>query len=37
MIIQQNISRPNGFMVCGGVSSRGKTAVHSVAPGTKVN
>ncbi|CAF3386669.1 unnamed protein product [Rotaria sp. Silwood2] len=37
MIIQQNTSRPKGFMVWGGVSSQGKTALRFVAPGTKVN
>ncbi|CAF4371369.1 unnamed protein product, partial [Rotaria sordida] len=37
MIIQQNISRPEGFMVWAGVSTRGKTSLRFVAPGTKVN
>ncbi|CAF4004112.1 unnamed protein product [Rotaria sp. Silwood1] len=37
MIIQQNTSRPKGFMVWGGVSSQGKTALRFVAPGTKIN
>ncbi|CAF4217313.1 unnamed protein product [Rotaria sordida] len=34
MIIQQNISRPKGFMVWAGVSSRGKISLRFVAPGT---
>jgi hypothetical protein len=37
MIIQQDTCRPKGFMVWGGVSSRGKTALRFVAPGVKVN
>jgi hypothetical protein len=37
MIIQQNTSRPKGFMVCGGVSGQGKPTLHFVAPATKVN
>ncbi|CAF3848260.1 unnamed protein product [Rotaria sp. Silwood1] len=37
MIIQQNTSRPKGFIVWGGVSSQGKTTLRFVAPGTKVN
>ena len=37
MIIEQNTSRPKGFMVWGGVSSKGKTALRFVDPGTKVN
>ncbi|CAF1558888.1 unnamed protein product [Rotaria sordida] len=37
MIIQQNTSRPKGFMVWGGVSSQGKTTLRFVTPGTKVN
>lgn len=37
MIIQQNTSRPKGFMVWGGVSSKGKTTLRFVDPGAKVN
>lgn len=37
MIIQQNTCRPKGFMIWGGVSSRGKTTLRFVEPGTKVN
>lgn len=37
MIIQQNTSRPKGFMVWGGVSSRGKTNLCFVEPGAKIN
>ena len=37
MIIQQNTSRPKGFMIWGGVSSKEKTTLRFVAPGTKVN
>ncbi|CAF1337854.1 unnamed protein product [Rotaria sordida] len=37
MIIQQNTSRPKGFMVWGGVSTQGNTTLRLVAPGTKVN
>ncbi|CAF1450128.1 unnamed protein product [Rotaria sp. Silwood1] len=37
MIIQQNSSRPKGFMVWGGISSRGKTNLRFVEPGTKIN
>ena len=37
MIIEQNTSRPKGFMVWGGVSSQGKTTLRFVTPGTKVN
>ncbi|CAF1008388.1 unnamed protein product [Rotaria sordida] len=37
MIIQQNTSRPKGFMVWGGVSTQDKTTLRLVAPGTKVN
>ena len=37
MIIQQNTSRPKGFMVWRGVSSKGKTTLCFVTPGTKVN
>ncbi|CAF4026475.1 unnamed protein product, partial [Rotaria sp. Silwood1] len=37
MIIQQNISRPKGVMVWGGISSRGKTTLCFVQPGAKIN
>jgi hypothetical protein len=37
IIIQQNTSRPKGFMIWGGVSSKGKTTLDFVASGTKVN
>ena len=37
MIIQQGISRPKGFMVWGGILSRGKTALRFVALGVKVD
>ena len=37
MIIQQNTSRPKGFMVWGGVSSKGKTTLRFVEPGAKIN
>ncbi len=37
MIIQQNTSRPKSFTVLGGVSSKRKTTLRFVAPGTKVN
>ncbi|CAF3424905.1 unnamed protein product [Rotaria sp. Silwood1] len=37
MIIQQNTSRPKGFMVWGGISSRGKTNLRFVEPGAKIN
>lgn len=37
MIIQQSTSRPKGFMVWGGVSSKGKTAIRFVDPSAKVN
>ncbi|CAF2118715.1 unnamed protein product [Rotaria magnacalcarata] len=37
MIIQQDSSRPKGFMVWAGISSRGKTSIRFVAPGTKIN
>ncbi|CAF1042739.1 unnamed protein product [Didymodactylos carnosus] len=37
MIIQQDSSRPKGFMVWGGVSSKGKTTLRFVEPGAKVN
>ena len=37
MIIQQNTSRPKGFMVWGGISSRGKTKLRFVEPGAKIN
>ena len=37
MIIQQNTSQPKGFMVWGGVSSKGKTTLRFVALGIKVN
>ena len=37
MIIQQNTSRPKGFMVWGCVSSKGKITLRFVVPGTKVN
>jgi predicted transcriptional regulator/hemolysin-activating ACP:hemolysin acyltransferase len=37
MIIQQNTSRPKGFMVWEGVSSQGKTALRFVEHGTKIN
>ncbi|CAF2153742.1 unnamed protein product [Rotaria magnacalcarata] len=33
MIIQQDSSRPKGFMVWAGISSRGKTSIRFVAPG----
>ena len=37
MIIQQDISRPNGAMVWGGVSTRGKTTLGFVQSGAKIN
>jgi len=37
MIIQQNTSRPKGFIVWGGVSSQGKTTLRFVEPGSKIN
>lgn len=37
MIIQQNTSRPKGFMVWAGVSSKGKTTLRFVEPGVKIN
>ncbi|CAF1287268.1 unnamed protein product [Rotaria sordida] len=37
MIIQQSNSRPKGFMVWGGVSSKGKTTLRFVEPGAKIN
>src|SRR5205085_4655278 len=37
MIIQQESSRPPGFMVWADISSRGKTSLRFVEPGVKVN
>jgi arginine repressor/hemolysin-activating ACP:hemolysin acyltransferase len=37
MIIQQESSRPPGFMVWAGISSHGKTSLRFVEPGVKVN
>ena len=37
MILQQDSSRPKGFMVWAGISSRGKTSTRFVQPGTKIN
>jgi arginine repressor/hemolysin-activating ACP:hemolysin acyltransferase len=37
MIIQQDSSRPKGFMVWAGISSRGKTSIRFVDPGTKID
>jgi predicted transcriptional regulator len=37
MIIQRTTSRPKGFMVWEGVSSKGKTSLRFVAPGVKIN
>lgn len=36
-IIQQDSSRPKGFMVWADISSRGKTSIRFVDPGTKIN
>jgi hypothetical protein len=37
MTIQQDSSRPKGFMVWGGVSAKGKTTLRFVEAGAKVN
>ena len=37
MIIQQDASRPKGVMLWGDVSTRGKTTLRFVQPGTKIN
>ncbi len=37
MIIQQDSSRPEGFMVWADISSYGKTSPRFVKPGTKIN
>ena len=37
MILQQDSSHPKGFIVWAGISSRGKTSVRFVQPGTKIN
>ena len=37
MIIQQEISRPKGFMALGGISSKGKTTLRFVELGAKIN
>jgi arginine repressor len=37
MIIQQDSSRPQGFMVWAGISSHGKTSLRFVKPGVKIN
>lgn len=37
MIIQQDSSRPKGFMVWAGISSHGKTSLRFVKPGAKIN
>lgn len=37
LIIQQDSSRPPGFMVWAGISSRGKTTIRFVKPGVKIN
>ena len=37
MILQQDLSRPKGFMVWAGTSSRGKTSMRFVEPGAKTN
>ncbi|CAF0730990.1 unnamed protein product [Adineta ricciae] len=37
MIIQQDSSRPKAFMVRAGISSHGKTSIHFVDSGTKIN
>ena len=37
MVLQQDSSRPKGFMVWAGISSRGKTSMHFVQPGAQIN
>lgn len=37
MILQQDSSRPQGFMVWAGISSYGKTSLRFVKPGVKIN
>ncbi|CAF2021227.1 unnamed protein product [Rotaria magnacalcarata] len=37
MIIQQDLSRPKGFMVWAGISSHDKTTLRYVKPGAKIN
>ena len=37
LIIEQDSSRPKGFMVWAGISSRGKTALRFVKPGAKID
>jgi hypothetical protein len=37
MIIQQDSSRPERFMVWAGISSHGKTSLRFVIPGAKIN
>jgi histone-lysine N-methyltransferase SETMAR len=37
LIFEQDSSRPAGFMVWGGISSKGKTSLRFVQPGAKIN
>ncbi|CAF4458272.1 unnamed protein product [Rotaria socialis] len=37
MILEQDSSRPQGFMVWAGISSSGKTSLRFVRPGVKIN
>ena len=37
MIVQQEISRPKGYMVRGGILSKGKTTLRFVEPAAKIN
>ena len=37
MLLQQDSSRPKGFMVWGGISAKGKTTLRFVEPGAKIN